>query len=131
MSDDPKPFQSCITSEITPEVCPKCGLYHMSKLFVPADGSAVGDDFVLCVGCGYYRFMQATIIVAEGISFLVHCPHCKKCQTWIKYPMSIMEEHKDVQRLLYWTCDNCKVKSRVSDSTVSPESSQNHTSVVP
>lgn len=117
---DIEQFSGTVTSRVTTEACPRCGRYYLTH--VDQDEKSLHGDVVLCCGCGYYR-MGDGLWKNEGVAFLVECPKCHRCQTWIRYPLFIYrEDDSDLRRLLMWTCDCCLMKSSVLDSMVDPTS---------
>lgn len=113
------PMQGQISKNVTKEVCPRCGQFRLATVNA-SGGSVKTKEVTICVGCGYFRILYVEGSKEEGVAFLVECPSCKRCQTWIRYPLSIFREHKDVRRILYWTCDKCKAQHSVQATLVDP-----------
>jgi len=115
---DIEQFRGTVTSLLTQEACPRCGRYRLAH--VEQDEKSPHGDTALCCGCGYYR-MGEGVTKNEGVAFLVECPKCRRCQTWIRYPLFVYRENdSDLRRLLMWRCDCCQARSSVLESMVDP-----------
>lgn len=109
-------YAAKVSDDVQTEVCPRCGKFHLVRMI--EQGEPQFEMSALCVGCGYFKMLDKGIIRYEGVAFLVKCNRCERCESWIRYPLTVFTEDQGVRRLLWWTCDCCGHKMRVSDSQV-------------